>query len=416
MQGLTALISGAGIAGPALAHELLRAGFTPTLVESSNEFRSTGHVIDFWGQGYDIIEKMGLLDEVLHAGYNMRSLRLVDRFGETVGGFDASVFRTVTGSRFTTLQRGALAEILYRSIEGRAQVMFGTTITALEPEPDGVFVRFDRGKPQRFDCVVGADGLHSRVRSLAFGPEARFEHFLGYVAAAFEVHGYRPRDPDVYVTHAAPGRQIVRFALHGDRTMFLFVIADPDVVREYPCDRDSRKAYLRERFGRVGWECPAILAALDASDDLYFDRVSQIRMNHWHKGRIALLGDAAYAPSLLAGQGAAFAIMGAHVLAGELARAARVEDAFSAYEKLLQPFLAHKQRAAARFARWFAPQSRTAILVRQWMTHLFDYPLVARLSMGSALRDRVVLPGYPALTSGSDLNARVATEVPRHAS
>jgi 2-polyprenyl-6-methoxyphenol hydroxylase-like FAD-dependent oxidoreductase len=407
MQGLSVLISGVGIAGPALAHELLRAGCVPTLVEVAPALRASGYVIDFWGQGFDVIESMGLVGDVLREGYTVRELRLVDRDGRKVGGFDVELLAGATRGRFTSLERGALGKVLYRAIEGRAEVMFGCSIRALDEQPDGVLVHFDHAPSRRFDLVVGADGLHSRVRQLVFGPRAQFERFLGYVAAAFELKGYRPRDPDVYVAHAAPGRQVARFSMRDDRTLVLLVAADTQASAR---ERHAQIEFLRERFADVGWECPAMLEALPGCDELYFDRVSQICMPAWSRGRVALLGDAAFAPSLLAGQGSALAILAAHVLAGELARADDIATALANYQALLRPLLERKQRDAARFASWFAPRTQTRILVRRAITRAFNnVPFASRLSRWIPLRDDVTLPAYTALSDPAHAASRTET-------
>jgi 2-polyprenyl-6-methoxyphenol hydroxylase-like FAD-dependent oxidoreductase len=229
----TVLISGIGIAGPALAHWLLRHGFAPTLVERAPQLRTGGYVIDFWGAGYDIAEEVGLMPEILRAGYRIREVRLVDARGRRVGGFDADAFRAATLGRFTTLPRGELGRILYGAVAGKAETLFGDSVTCLEEDTDGVRVRFEHGVPRRFDLVIGADGLHSAVRALTFGPESRFEKFLAFVVAAFEIHGYRPRDENVYVAHAVPGRQIARFAMRDDGTMILVVVADGESASSF---------------------------------------------------------------------------------------------------------------------------------------------------------------------------------------
>lgn len=394
MRSASILISGIGIAGPALAYWLQRFGFAPTLVERAPQLRSEGYIIDFWGAGYDLTERMGLLPAILAAGYSVEEVRFVDARGRRAGGFDADVLREATFGRYTSLARGDLSAILYAALDGRAETIFGDSITALEQTADSVQVRFEHSAPRRFDLVIGADGLHGAVRALAFGPEARFERFLGYVVAAFEVEGYAPRDPDVYLGHADPGRQVTRFTLRGDRTMFLLV-ATEDAGRVFdPHDTQAHRQYLRDRFAGMGWECPQILDAMQRCDSLYFDRVSQIRMDHWSSGRIALLGDAAYAPSLLAGQGSALAIIGAYVLAGELARANRPEQAFAAYERLLHPFMRDKQVAAEGFAGAFTPRTRLGLFVRNQVTRAFALPFAATLFMRSSLVDRIDLPDY----------------------
>ena len=210
---------------------------------------------------------------------------------------------------------------------------------------------------RQFDLVIGADGLHSTVRRLAFGAQQQFEKNLGYVVAAFEARGYRPRDEDVYLMYGQPGRMIGRFTLHDDRTLFLFVFAVDGAP--LPAALDQQKAMLREKYAAAGWECRQVMAQLDLAAELYFDRVSQIRMRSWSRGRIALVGDAAFCVSLLAGQGSALAMLSAYVLAGELAQAGgRYQQAFDNYETRLRGYIETKQQGAERFAGAFAPKTR----------------------------------------------------------
>jgi 2-polyprenyl-6-methoxyphenol hydroxylase-like FAD-dependent oxidoreductase len=395
VRGVSVLISGAGIAGPALAFWLDYHGIVPTLLERAPALRTGGYVVDFWGLGYDLVDRMGLLPQVLAAGYRAREVRIVDAGGRRIGGFDVELFRDATRGRFTSIPRSALSAILYDAVAPRIETAFGNTITALTPTHDQVAVELERGPARRFDMVIGADGLHSVVRALAFGPESRFERFLEFTVAACTVSGYRPRDEDAYVTYNVPGRQVARFAMHGDRTLLFFMVADPASAPFDPHDVGHHRTYLRDRFRGAGWECPTILDALDASDDIYFDRVSQIRMPHWSAGRVALVGDAAYAPSLLAGQGSALAIIGAYVLAGELARASNPAAAFASYEARLRAFVVRKQRGAAGFGGAFAPRTRWGIWFRNLVTRTFALPGVARLAIGRTLVDRIALPDYP---------------------
>lgn len=394
MKPSSVLISGMGIAGPALAHWLLRYGFAPTLIERSERLRTGGYIVDFWGVGYDIVEKMGLLPGILDAGYTIREVRMVDRHGQRVGGFDAQVFRTAMRGRYTSVLRADLAKVLYRSVEGRAETIFGDAITGLDEESGGVLVHFEHSGPRRFDLVVGADGLHSVVRRLVFGPEAKYEHFLGYTVAAFAATDYRPRDEDVYVGYGVPGRQVARFAMRDGSTMFLLVSADGAAGATAASERSAQKAHLMERFSAIGWECSAIMDLLDATDDLYFDHVSQIRMPRWCTRRIALVGDAAYCPSLLAGEGSGLAILGAYVLAGELAKCHTPESAFAVYEQALSGFMREKQDAAARFAGSFAPKTRFGLFLRNRITQAFALPFVAELTLGRTLRDDIALPDF----------------------
>ena len=363
-------INGAGVAGPSLAFWLERMGHTPILIEQAPKLRTGGYMIDFWGVGYDVAESMGLTQSIHHLGYALNELRLVDRRGRRVGGFAVDIFRQLTEGRYTSLARGDLASLIFAALGGRVEAMFGNSISALEQHATGVRVGFDKGPDREFDLVIGADGLHSRVRHLAFGDQNLFEKRLGYKVAACEIRGYRPRDELVYVGHTRPGRQIARFALRDDRTMILFVFRDdlPEITGLR--SDETPQAVLHRVFGSMGWECTEILAATGQSDNLYFDRVSQIRMERWCEGRVALVGDAAACVSLLAGEGTGLAMMEAYVLAGELHAAdGDFTSAFANYERRLQPFLKDKQASAVRFANSFAPRTAFGLSVRNLATN-----------------------------------------------
>ena len=193
------LISGAGIAGPTLAYWLARYGLEPTIVEKAPSLRTGGYVIDFWGPGLEIADRMGLLTVINQKGYRVREVRVVNRRGERVAGFPAETFWRAAGSRYTTVPRGDLAASIFEAIEGKVETVFGDSVRTVSDNGHSVHVTFERGPARDFDLVVGADGLHSRVRNLVFGPQRQFEHYLGLKVAAFEVDGYRPRDELVYV-------------------------------------------------------------------------------------------------------------------------------------------------------------------------------------------------------------------------
>jgi 2-polyprenyl-6-methoxyphenol hydroxylase-like FAD-dependent oxidoreductase len=215
------------------------------------------------------------------------------------------------------------------------------------------------------------------------------------MVAAFEVRRYRPRDEDVYVIYSKPGRMLGRFALHDDRTLFLFVFAADVDPLPAMLDLPAQKAMLRESFGEGTWERTRILAELDRTQDLYFDRVSQIRTNSWSRGRVALAGDAAFCVSLMAGQGSALAMTAAYVLAGELAKASgQHEVAFGKYEELLRAYIEMKQRGAERFAAAFAPKTRWGLFLRNQVIKAFAIPGLARLAFGRDLIDTLQLPDY----------------------
>jgi 2-polyprenyl-6-methoxyphenol hydroxylase-like FAD-dependent oxidoreductase len=390
---MNVLISGAGIAGPTLAFWLRKYGFAPTLVETAPALRTRGYVIDFWGLGYDIAEKMGLLPDIARIGYHMQELRIVDDRGRRLSGFGVQVFRELSGGRYITLGRSDLSKLIYDRISGSCEIIFGDSITSLREAHGEVHVEFEHGGERRFDLVIGADGLHSRVRKLVFGPQDRYEKDLGYRVAAFETGRYRPRNEFIYIIHGAPGRQVGRFALHDDRTLFLFIFDGGGEPEAHGVA--AQKAILRKAFEGDGWELPRILAALDTCNDLYFDRVSQIRMDAWSYGRVALVGDAAFCVSLLAGQGSALAMTAAYVLAGELAISpGRPQAAFRRYEDRLRPFIHAKQRAAERFAAAFVPRTRPGVFFRNQVIKTFRVPAIARIAIGRDIRDQLELPQY----------------------
>ena len=391
------LIVGAGIAGPTLAFWLTRYGFTPTIVESAPRLRTGGYIIDFWGAGFDIAEQMGILPEVLRKGYKVRELRVVGSKGNRVAGFPVDAFFRMTRGRYISVPRSELAASIFARLEGKVETIFGESVDGIEQTDRCVRVKLRSGGVREFDLLVGADGLHSRVREIAFGPERDFEKFLGYKVAAAAAEGYRPRDELVYVLYTEVGQQVGRFTMRDNRTLFLFTFADSDP--EGPDSVEDQKALLRRRFGNSGWECPQILDALDDSRDFYFDRVSQIHMPQgpglWTRGRVTLVGDAAFCVSLLAGQGSALAMVAAYVLAGELHRAhGDYAGAFSRYQDLFGPFVARKQKAALRFADSFAPKSKLSLFLRNKIFNLMSIGWVANLALGSGLADKIVLPDY----------------------
>jgi len=393
MSSDTVLISGVGIAGPTLAFWLRRGGFEPTLLECARGLRSGGYVIDFWGLGYDIAERMGLTDAIERVGYHIRELRIVDEGGKPIAGFGTRVFRELTGGRFVTLGRSDLSRLLFNKVSDVTETIFGDEVLSLQEHPDAVEVRFRSGQTRRFGLVIGADGLHSNVRRLTFGSQDRFEAHLGYYVAAFEVNGYRPRDESVYVIYNQPSRMLGRFALHDDRTLFLFVFAfdspGPDL------NTAKQKAILREQFGDGSWECPRVLSELDRAENLYFDRVSQIRMERWSRGRVALVGDAAFCVSLMAGQGSALAITAAYVMAGELVKASgRHEEAFRNYEALLRGYVGSKQKGAERFSVALTPRTRWGLFMRNQVIKASTIPGLARLAFGRDIIDKLQLPDY----------------------
>lgn len=391
------LIVGAGIAGPTLASWLRRTGHEPVLLERAPQLRRGGYVVDFWGAGFDVAERMGLVPRLMDVGYRVREVREVSRSGRRVARFDPRAMLDSVGGRYVSLARSDLAAAIYDALGGDVETIFGDTVAALHDDGGRVHVELEHGGHREFDLVIGADGLHSRVRALAFGPEHEFERYLGITVAAFDVDGYEPHDDLTVVMHTTVGAQALRFPIRDGATMICFMFRhDADAPVD---DVAAQQELLRQRLGWMGWEVPEILRRMPDARTFYMDRASQILLPSWSRGRVALVGDAAACPSLLAGQGSALAMVEAYVLAAELHRAGGDHrGAFTAYEQRLGPVVRDKQDAATGMDAAFAPKNRRQLLVRNAVLGFMGIPLVARLAMGRSLSDPIDLPPVPVPT------------------
>jgi 2-polyprenyl-6-methoxyphenol hydroxylase-like FAD-dependent oxidoreductase len=364
------------------------------LIERAAPPREDGYMIDFWGVGYEVAERMGLIDELRSQGYSIEEVRFVNKRGERIGGLELGSLSSILNGRFFSILRGDLAHTLYERIAPCVECLFGDTVTSIAQHEGEVFVQFERSRARGFDLVIGADGLHSRVRELAFGLQEEFETKLGYYAASFFAERYPYRDEQAYVSYTSPRRHLARYALRDGRTAFLFVCVAPREARDPP-DLPSQREFLRQMYCSDAWETESVLAELDRAGHLYFDRVSQICMPRWSWGRVALVGDACFCPSLLAGQGAALAMAGAYVLAHEL-RAAQGDyaAAFRSYEERFRPFVSSKQLAARRIGGWFAPRTQLGLLWRNAASTLLSNSRVMRRTLGKSLLDEFELPPF----------------------
>jgi 2-polyprenyl-6-methoxyphenol hydroxylase-like FAD-dependent oxidoreductase len=387
-------INGIGVGGPTLAYWLRRSGHDPVLFEKAPTLRTGGYLIDFWGLGYEIADRMGLLPALRERCYLMERMRVVDSEGREQATIDVAPMREGLNGRFISLARSDLAAALFGAC-GDIPAHFGVSVASVEQDAGGVVATLSDGRQERFDLVVGADGLHSRVREIVFGPEPRFERFLDCYVAAFRISNYPRRDELTYVSHTVVQRQAARVSLRNGETLVLLVCRADLIGADPP--RDRQKEAVRRAFGDMGWEVPALLEGMDAADDLYFDRVSQIHLPRWSSGRIGLLGDAAACPSLLAGEGTGLAMTEAYVLAGELDRAdGDPERALAAYERRLRPFVEGKQKAALWLRGFFAPQTALGLGVRSFTVRALSRPFLARRLFARSLRDDFELPGYSA--------------------
>jgi 2-polyprenyl-6-methoxyphenol hydroxylase-like FAD-dependent oxidoreductase len=384
-------INGIGIAGPTLAYWLRKFGHKPVLFEQSPTLRRGGYVVDFWGLGYEIAERMGIVPELRRDSYEMQTLRMVDARGHTNAKLDLAPIRELLDGRFVSLARADLSAALLGACRG-IPAHFGRSIEAIDHIPRGCIARLSDGTSEPFDLVIGADGLHSRIRGLEFQPR-RVETALAAYVAAFRTRGYGRREDLAYVSHTVPGQQVARVSLRDDETLVMLVCRADRIGIEPP--QHQQKAALRRVFGEMRWEVPDLLDRMDASEDFYFDRVSQIHMRRWWSRRVALVGDAAACPSLLAGEGSGLAMIEAYVLAGELQRHRRdFARAFASYEARLRDFVESKQRAALGFLGFFAPRSVLGLAARNLAVNALSLPFVARSVLARSLRDDIDLPHY----------------------
>jgi len=385
------LIVGAGIAGPTLAFWLNKAGHEVSIVEHAPELRTGGYLIDFWGAGFDVAEKMGIVPELRTRGYVFTEARAIDRDGRKIAGFNPDAVME-SNERYVSIPRTDLAEVIFDAIEGDVELILGDTVRGLDDDGERVRVTFDSGATRDFDLVFGADGLHSRVRRIAFGPDEQYERYLGMVVAAFDTEHYPNRDDLIAMMYAGIGFQATRLSLRGDETLCLFSLRYDG---EVPRDRAAQEELLRAKLADTGWEVPAMLEAMTSAKNFYFDAVSQIEMPSWSTGRIALVGDAGACPSFLAGQGSALAMVEAYTLAAELATASGHQEAFARYQERLAPLIRSKQDAARGLGLAFAPKNRFQLVVRNTVLKMMSLPKVADIAVGRSFHDRVELPAFP---------------------
>jgi len=361
------LISGAGIAGPALAFWLSRRGFNPTVVERAPALRSGGQAVDFRGPAQmDLLRRMGVLDEIRAHQTDMGDLSFVDAAGRTRVTLSAAF-----ASGEVEILRGDLSRILYEASRVGAEYVFGDSISALTEEGDHIDVTFQSGARRSFDLVIGADGLHSNVRSLAFGPEALFVRPTGYRVAIFSVpNALRlSREGRIF---CSPGKAIGLYGDHPDdpaRAVLYFADLskwntwqDTQVV--------TQKESVAEIFDGVGWQAPGVIAALWDAPDFYVDSIAQVRMDAWSRGRVALIGDAGYGGTL-GGMGTGVAVVAAYVLAGELeACHGDHHAAFARYAERLGGYAKRCQQGAASVGSFMAPRTTGGIWLRDTLLRI----------------------------------------------
>ena len=369
MSNQTVLISGAGIAGPTLAYWLARHGYRATVVECAAALRSSGSPVDVRGPAVDVADQMSVMPIIRQAGTDRTGMSFVNATGRRVGSINMRALQQASGSREVELPRGDLASILYQASRDHAEFLFDDSIVGLSSDEHEVSVTFERVQPRSFDLVIGADGLHSAVRRLAFGPESDFVQHMGVYVATMPLDGLIEPGRDV-VMYNTPGRAVAIHPSRGDALAF-FAFRSPAVPDFDYRDIGQHKRLLAAAFADGLWRVPELMKRVHAADDLYFDSVSQVRVRPWWHGRVALLGDAASCVSLF-GDGSSLAMAGAFTLAEELAASPGDHRlAFRRYEAAHRTLVDGKQRNIARGASLLIPATRRGILARNLATRLW---------------------------------------------
>jgi 2-polyprenyl-6-methoxyphenol hydroxylase-like FAD-dependent oxidoreductase len=367
MRNKNILISGASVAGPALAYWLSRYGFNPTVVERAPAVRPGGYAVDFRGAAMKALERMGIIGEIRRLETRTGAITIVDKTNRKIpsmpDGFTSGELE---------IMRGDLAGVLHAATRDHAEYIFEDSILGIRDNQDEAEVTFNRGAPRRFDVVVGADGLHSNVRALAFGEESRFIHHLGYYVAIFTTPNFMHLDHSG-LYYGTLGKKVGIFSARENteaKASFFFGSHPLEYDRR---DTARQKQILADKFAGEQWQVPRLLRMMEDGPDFYFDSVSQIRMERWSTGRSVLLGDAAHCASPLSGMGTSMAIVGAYILAGELKEAnGDYTVAFARYETLMRDFVTQCQKLAEG-ADWFVPRTRLKLWLSQLMWKVLPY-------------------------------------------
>lgn len=402
MPAPTVLISGAGIAGPALAFWLNRLGYRVVVVELADGVRPGGQTVDLRGSGRMVVDQMGLLDQMRERSLDQRGIAWVRADGRRRAEMPVTAFHGNGVVSQLEILRGDLADVLYQATVSDVEYRFSTRITGLAQSDEAVAAELSDGTTMRADLVVGADGPHSAVRRLTFGPEEKFVRPLGGYHAWFTA-------PDTvgldgwYLMYQAPGGRNASMRPSHDPAIAKASLAFRSEPLQYDRgDLDAQRELLATRLAGAGWQCDALVAAAGLADDFYFDAFAQVHLDNWSSGRVALVGDAGYCASPLSGMGTSLALVGGYVLAGELSRDGDLSAALARYQQVMRPYVQRCQKLPNGIDG-YVPKSAADIrinaLVMKYMQRWPFRPWAERKWFTTA--EAVNLPDYPATRSSA---------------
>ena len=397
------LISGASIAGPVTAYWLRRSGFRVTVVERAPALRKTGgHAVDLFAPAMEIVERMGLIDQVEARSTGTERMVVLREGARRPTTIDLRKLMAGFSRRHVEIMRDDLSEILHDATRDDVEYVFGDHVTAIGDDGE---VRFANGRPRRFDLVIGADGLHSGVRGLVFGPESAHTRWIGGYIAVASIPNYLDLRNEMRGFAGVDRLGGLYSAQHMTDARAMFLFRTPTELSYDRHDGAAQRRLLRERFGDLGWEIPRLLDETDRASAFYFDSITQLRLEHWTRGRVALVGDAGYCPGPAVGGSTSLAVVGAYTLAGELAAAGGdPARAYPAYEAALGDYVRSSRAFAATMAKRIVPTSRAMTWAMTTGVQLFTaLPTTLARRIGAAgatgLHESVAVRDYPELVS-----------------
>lgn len=372
------LISGAGIAGLTLAHWLHKFGHEAIIVEKSPNIRTTGYMIDFTGTGWDVADRMGLIPAIRKHAFPTEAVTYKNEKDEITAQISMKKLMASMGANnnFAALNRRDLVLMLYEMVKDYTEIRFASTIESITQSRECVSATYNDGTQDSFDLLIACDGIHSNVRRLTFGEESLFSHYLGYQFAIFTIPAGEQDLGHSYHVHVKPNLQLGIMPINSEEWLIFVAYQHDSATIPIP---ENRLAFLQEKLAGIAWLAPELLAKLTPETDIFMDTISQIQMPRWFNNRVGLIGDAAYCPTLISGQGASMAMAGAYFLAEELSQSEDYQVAFQNLDSRLRPHIEKVQQRARNFAPTFIPKSRLRIQMLNWVLRFADLPMFRQI-------------------------------------